>query len=55
MGLHNVTYRFTGGPVGWRGDVARVQYDLSKIHDAGWRAKHSSDEAVRLAARAAIE
>jgi UDP-glucose 4-epimerase len=55
MGLHNVTYRFTGGSVGWRGDVARFQYDLSKIHAAGWRAKHTSDEAVRLAARAAIE
>jgi UDP-glucose 4-epimerase len=55
MGLVGVEYRFTGGSVGWKGDVARFQYDLTKIHEAGWRAKHSSDEAVRLAARAAIE
>ncbi|MDR0221445.1 MAG: SDR family NAD(P)-dependent oxidoreductase [Lachnospiraceae bacterium] len=54
MGLTDVKYHFTGGPVGWKGDVARFQYDLAKIHAAGWRAKHSSDEAVRLAAKAAL-
>ncbi len=51
MGLDGVQYRFTGGSVGWLGDVPKFQYDLSKIHDFGWKAKHSSDEAVRLAAR----
>ncbi len=54
MGLKNVAYRYTGGSVGWKGDVARFQYDLAKIHAFGWRAKHSSDEAVRLAARSAL-
>ena len=51
MGLTNVEYRFTGGPVGWPGDVPRFRYELSKIHAHGWKAKHSSDEAVRLAAK----
>jgi len=51
MGLADVKYRFTGGSVGWKGDVAKFQYDLSKIHNIGWKAKHTSDEAVRLAAR----
>jgi UDP-glucose 4-epimerase len=55
MGLTGVEYKYTGGSVGWQGDVARFQYDLSKIHAAGWKAKHTSDEAVRLAARAAIK
>lgn len=54
MGLSNVKYNFTGNRVGWKGDVAKFRYDLSKIHAAGWTAKHTSDEAVRLAARAAI-
>jgi UDP-glucose 4-epimerase len=54
MGLTDVKYNFTGGTVGWKGDVAKFQYDLSKIHAAGWTAKHTSDEAVRLAARAAL-
>jgi UDP-glucose 4-epimerase len=52
MGLLDVSYRFTGGNVGWKGDVAKFQYDLSKIHGIGWKAEHTSDEAVRLAARA---
>jgi UDP-glucose 4-epimerase len=51
MGLRDVAYRFTGGAVGWLGDVPKFQYDLGKIHAFGWMAKHTSDEAVRLAAR----
>jgi UDP-glucose 4-epimerase len=54
MGLKDVAYHYTGGAVGWKGDVAKFQYGLSKIHAAGWAAKHTSDEAVRLAARAAL-
>jgi UDP-glucose 4-epimerase len=54
MGLKNVEYKFTGGSVGWPGDVPKFQYDLSKIHAAGWKAKHASDEAIRLAARAVL-
>ena len=54
MGLANVEYRFTGGAVGWPGDVPKFQYDLSKIHALGWRAKHTSGEAVRLAARLSL-
>lgn len=54
MGLSNVKYRYTGGSVGWKGDVPKFQYDLTKIHQAGWHAEHTSDEAVRIAAKAAI-
>jgi len=54
MGLADVEYKFTGGLSGWPGDVPMFQYDLSKIHAFGWTAKHTSDEAVRLAARASL-
>ena len=54
MGLKGVEYKFTGGSVGWLGDVPKFQYDLSKIHAFGWTAKHTSDEAVRLAARGSL-
>jgi UDP-glucose 4-epimerase len=54
MRLRDVAYKFTGGATGWLGDVPKFQYDLSKIHASGWRAKHTSDEAVRLAARACL-
>lgn len=30
LGLKNVTYKYTGGNVGWKGDVPAFQYDLSK-------------------------
>ena len=33
---------------GWKGDVPKFQYDLSNIHEAGWKAKHESDESVAL-------
>lgn len=46
MGLQNVKYNYTGGSVGWKGDVPRFQYDLSKIHATGWKARFNSDEAV---------
>ena len=48
MGVSNVSFEYTGGQGGWKGDVPKFQYDLSKIHIAGWTAKYTSDEAVAL-------
>ena len=47
MGLENVEYKFTGGNVGWKGDVPAFQYDLSKIYETGWKPAHNSIESVR--------
>ena len=47
LGLTDVEYRFTGGNVGWKGDVPMFQYDLSKIYATGWRAAHDSNGSVR--------
>ena len=54
MGLQRVAISYSGGEGGWKGDVPRFAYDLSKIHKLGWRAAASSDEAVRLAARSIL-
>jgi UDP-glucose 4-epimerase len=51
MGLKRVRFHFTGGSQGWPGDVPRVIYDLTKMKRLGWEPKHSSAEAVRIAAR----
>lgn len=51
LGYKNVTYKYTGGNVGWKGDVPKFQYDLTKIHNAGWTAHHTSDESVRKTAK----
>ena len=47
LGLSDVEYKFTGGNVGWKGDVPAFQYDLSKIYSTGWKAKHNSNESVK--------
>lgn len=46
MKLENVKYNYTGGNIGWKGDVPKFQYDLSKIYATGWKASCNSDEAV---------
>lgn len=47
FGLKDVRYMYTGGKVGWKGDVPKFQYNLDKIHRTGWSAKNTSDDAVR--------
>lgn len=47
MGLADVTYHFTGGTGGWKGDVPKFLYCLDKVHNAGWSAECESDDAVR--------
>ncbi len=43
--------RYTGGNIGWVGDVAQFQYKLDKIHRMGWKADLTSNDAVRTAIR----
>lgn len=45
----NAKIRYTGGDRGWVGDVPKFAYNLDKIHNLGWRAKLSSNEAVQKA------
>jgi UDP-glucose 4-epimerase len=46
---------YTGGTQGWVGDVPEFEYDLSKIHELGWKASLTSDESVRKAIREIIK
>lgn len=55
LGLSDVQFKYTGGDRGWKGDVPRFQYDISKILATGWRPKHTSNEAVRQTVRDAIK
>lgn len=48
MGL-NPAFKFTGGDRGWIGDVPEFIYSLEKVHNLGWHAKMTSDEAVKKA------
>ena len=54
IGLDGIKLKYAGGDRGWVGDVPRFEYELSKIHKLGWKAKRSSDEAVKKAVRALL-
>ncbi len=54
MGLSNVAFNYTGGDRGWKGDVPKFEYDISKALSTGWKPKYSSEEAVRQSVRDAI-
>lgn len=54
LGLNNVKFAYTGGDRGWKGDVPRFSYDISKVLSTGWAPKHTSDEAVRQTVKDAI-
>ena len=46
LGYKNVKYKYSGGKIGWKGDVAKFKYDITKITQKGWHAKYTSSEAV---------
>ena len=54
LGLENVRFSYTGGDRGWKGDVPRFKYDISKVLSTGWAPKHTSNEAVRQTVRDAV-
>ena len=54
LGLSNVKFSYTGGDRGWKGDVPRFKYDISKVLSMGWTPRHTSDDAVRQTVRDAV-
>lgn len=55
LGLENVKFSYTGGDCGWKGDVPRFSYDISKVLATGWSPNYTSDEAVRQTVKDAIK
>ncbi|HEX9160747.1 MAG TPA: NAD-dependent epimerase/dehydratase family protein [Thermoanaerobaculia bacterium] len=49
MGIErdSIEVKYTGGPRGWKGDVAQVKLDTRRMAKLGWRPKLTSREAVR--------
>jgi UDP-glucose 4-epimerase len=46
LGLRGVKYSFAGGTRGWKGDVAVVRFDTTKIRALGWSNQRTSREAL---------
>lgn len=45
---------WTGGKIGWKGDVAKVRIDNGKITKLGWKPKYNSKDAVRKTVRVTL-
>jgi len=54
-GLKGVEIKYTGGESGWAGDVPRFLLSTRKMADLGWKPKHTSEEAIRAAARIVVK
>ena len=46
LSKESVNYQYTGGDRGWKGDVPKVLFDVSKIKKLGWRASKTSFQAI---------
>ena len=55
MELGNVQFKYSGGNIGWKGDVPCFKYNLDKIHTLGWQARYTSTKAVRIAVRRILD
>ena len=47
LGLTNVTYNYSGGKRGWKGDVPIIRMDSSKIRALGWNNSYTTQEAIK--------
>jgi UDP-glucose 4-epimerase len=54
MGLADVKREWTGGKVGWKGDVAVIRLRNARIRKLGWRPKYNSAQAVRATIEALL-
>ena len=52
--LKKVRYHFTGGAVGWVGDVPKMQLSIDQLKKLGWKPQKGSRESVRIAVQAAV-
>jgi UDP-glucose 4-epimerase len=55
MNLPRTRCVYTGSDRGWPGDVPQYRCDCTKVNAIGWKAKYSSDEAVRLTVKALVK
>jgi UDP-glucose 4-epimerase len=55
MGLSDVEYGYSGGEGGWPGDVPRFTLDVAALNQLGWKARHTSEDAVAIAIRHVLD
>lgn len=55
LGIKDLSYSYSGGDRGWKGDVPKIALDSQKIRGLGWKNKHSSKEAMELSVRSMMK
>lgn len=55
LNLQNTKIYYQKGSRGWKGDVAQVRLDCSKLIDLGWQATLTSDQAVTISVEELIK
>jgi len=55
MGLRDVTFEYTGTEGGWPGDVPRFRLDVTALNKLGWKARHTSEQAVGSAINSMLQ
>jgi UDP-glucose 4-epimerase len=58
MNRPNIKFKFTGGVDGgrgWKGDVKTMQLSIEKLVQTRWKPRYSSEQAVKLTAKALIQ
>jgi UDP-glucose 4-epimerase len=55
LDTNSVTFEYTGGDRGWKGDVPVVRLNCDRIRALGWQCQHQSAEALRLSMSSLIE
>ncbi|KXS41515.1 MAG: UDP-glucose 4-epimerase [Methanohalophilus sp. T328-1] len=51
MGLADVTFNYTGGSRGWKGDVPKMRLAVEKLKNLGWKPEIDSGKSVRQTVR----
>jgi UDP-glucose 4-epimerase len=46
MGLKNVKYDYTGGKIGWPGDVPQMLLSINKLKKLGWKPTYTIKESI---------
>ncbi len=54
MILSNVSFVYTGGSRGWKGDVPKMRLDVEKLKKLGWKPAYTSERSVRETARSLL-
>jgi UDP-glucose 4-epimerase len=50
-----ISFEYTGGDRGWKGDVPQVLFNVDKIKALGWKAGRTSREAMRASLQAMLD